>query len=99
MKLIDLLSEIEIDNNDLQNAIDTIVDSILVSELKSFRDRRIDDYLSVKDGVPRSIYVYGDLERDAFEISRRIEAADIVLDDYAVNHVPFDFDSVGEHDD
>jgi len=99
MNLIDLLSEIEIDNNDLQNAIDTIVDSILVSELKSFRDRRIDDYRSVKDGVSRSIYVYGDLEQDAFEISRRIEAIDMILDEYTVDHEPFDFDSVEEYDD
>jgi len=99
VKLIDLLSEIEIDNNDLQNAIDTIVDNILVSELKEYRERRIDDYLSVKDGVSRSIYVHGDLEQDAFEISRRIEAVDTILEEYTVGHERFDFESIEWWDD
>ncbi len=99
MKLNELLSEIEIDDSELQNAIDAIVDSILVSELKACRQRRIEDYLSVKDGVSRNIYVYGDLEQDAFEISRRIEAIDMVLDEYTVDHKPFDFESVEWWDD
>jgi hypothetical protein len=70
-----------------------------VSELRRYRQNRIDDYLSVKDGVSRSIYVHGDLEQDAFEISRRIEAVDMLLQEYTVAHEPFDFDSVEEYDD
>ncbi len=92
MKVNELLSEIEIDDSELQNAIDAIVDSILVSELKACRQRRIEDYLSVKDGVSRNIYVYGDFEQEAFEISRRIEATDMLIDAFIPDHVPFDFD-------
>jgi hypothetical protein len=99
MKLIDLLNEIEIDDVELRNVIDSVVDSILVTELRKFRENRIDDYLSVKDGVSRSIYVHGDLEQDAFEISRRIEAVDMILNEYTVHHEPFDFDSVEWWDD
>lgn len=93
MKLFDLLNRIGIDDYVVQDAIDNIVDSVLVSELKDYRDRRIEDYECVTNGTPRSIYVYGDLEKDAFEISRRIEAVDIILSDYAVGHEPYDFDT------
>ena len=101
MKLIDFLSDIdvEIEEDDLLDALSKLKRGILLSELRDFRDCRIDDYLSVKDGVSRSIYVHGDLEQDAFEISRRIEALDIILDEYVAEHEPFDFDSVEWWDD
>ena len=99
MKLIDFLSEIEVDENSLRDTLSELLDSVLIAELREFRERRIDDYLSVKDGVSRSIYVHGDLEQDAFEISRRIEAVDMLLQEYTVAHEPFDFDSVEEYDD
>ena len=92
MKLIELINTVEIDDHVVQDAIDNIVDSVLVAELKEYRERRIDDYLSVKDGVPRNVYVFADLEQDAFEISRRIEAIDMILSDYTVGHEPYDFD-------
>jgi len=101
MKLIDFLSEvdIEIHEDDLLDTLSKLKVGILVSELRDFRERRIDDYLSVKDGVSRSIFVKGDLEQDAFEISRRIEALDMILDEYVAGHEPFDFDSVEWWDD
>lgn len=99
MKLIDFLSEIEVDENSLRDTLSELLDSVLIAELRDFRKRRIDDYLSVKDGVSRSIYVHGDLEQDAFEISRRIEASDMILDEYTVDHEPFDFESVEWWDD
>ena len=99
MKLIHLLNEIEVDEDSLRNTLSELLDSILVAELRDFRERRIDDYLSVKDGVSRSIYVHGDLEQDAFEISRRIESVDMILDEYVAGHEPFDFDSVEWWDD
>jgi len=99
MKLIDFLSEIEVDEHNLRDTLSDLSDSILVSELRKYRQQRIDDYLSVKDGVSRSIYVNGDLEKDAFEISRRIEAIDMILDEYTVDHEPFDFESVEWWDD
>ena len=101
MNLIDFLSEldIEIEEDDLLDTLSKLKKGILVAELRDFRDCRIDDYLSVKDGVSRSIYVINDLEQDAFEISRRIEALDMILDEYTVHHEPFDFDSVEWWDD
>ena len=99
MKLIELLDTIEIDDHVVQDAVDAIVDSVLVAELKEYRERRIDDYLSVKNGVPTNVYVFGDLERDAFEISRRIEAIDMILSDYTIGHEPYDFESVEWWDD
>ena len=101
MNLIDFLSDIdvEIEEEDLLDALSKCKRGILLSELRDFRDCRIDDYLSVKDGVSRSIYVHGDLEKDAFEISRRIEAIDMILDEYTVDHEPFDFESVEWWDD
>ena len=99
MKLIDFLNEIEVDKDSLRDTLSEQLDCILVAELHDFRERRIDDYLSVKDGVSRSIYVHGDLEKDAFEISRRIEAIDMILDEYTVDHEPFDFESVEWWDD
>ena len=99
MKLIHLLNEIEVDKDSLRDTLSELLDSILVAELRDFRERRIDDYLSVKDGASRSIYVHGDLEQDAFEISRRIESVDMILDEYVAGHEPFDFDSVEWWDD
>jgi len=99
MKLIDFLSEIEVDENSLRDILSELLDSVLIAELREFREHRIDDYLSVKDGVSRSIYVHGDLEQDAFEISRRIESVDMILDEYVAGHEPFDFDSVEWWDD
>ena len=99
MNLIDFLSEIEVDENNLRDILSELSDGILVAELRAYRERRIDDYLSVKDGTSRNIYVCGDLEQDAFEISRRIEAIDMILDEYSVDHEPFDFESVEWWDD
>jgi len=101
MKLIDFLSEldIEIEEDDLLDTLSKLKRGILVAELRDFRDCRINDYLSVKDGVSRNIHVINDLEQDAFEISRRIEAIDMILDEYTVDHEPFDFESVEWWDD
>jgi len=99
VKLIELLNSIEIEDHVVQEAVDAVADSVLVSELKDYRERRIDDYLSVKDGMPRNVYVFGDMERDAFEISRRIEAIDMILSDYTVGHEPYDFDDAPWWDD
>ena len=93
MKLIEVLSSIEIEDHLVQEAVDAVVDSVLVAELKEYRERRIEDYECVTYGTPRNVYVFGDMERDAFEISRRIEAIDLILSDYTVGHEPYDFDA------
>ena len=99
MNLIEFLSQLEVDENNLRDTLSELSDGILVAELRNFRERKIDDYLSVKDGVSRNIYVVGDLEQDAFEISRRIEAVDTILEEYTVGHERFDFESVEWWDD
>lgn len=99
MNLIEFLSQIEVDENNLRDTLSDLSGGILVAELRKFREDRINDYLSVKDGVSRSIYVHGDLEQDAFEISRRIEAVDMLLEEYTVAHARFDFESVEWWDD
>ena len=99
MNLIEFFSEIEVDENNLRETLSNLSDGILVAELRKYRQHRIDDYLSVKNGVKRSIYVYDDLEKDAFEISRRIEAVDMILEEYTVAHESFDFESVEWWDD
>jgi len=99
MNLIEFLSQIEVDEDILRDTLSDLSDSILVAELRKYRQNRIDEYLSVKDGVSINAYVVGDLEQDAFEISRRIEAIDMILDEYTVDHEPFDFESVEWWDD
>jgi hypothetical protein len=93
MKLIELLDKIKIDDCVVQDAIDNIVDSVLMAELEDYRERRIEDYECVTNGSARSIYVHGDLEQDALEISRRIEAVDLIISEYTVGHEPYDFDT------
>ena len=93
MNLLDFFSEIEVNEDNLRDVLSNLSDGILVTELRKYRQHRIDDYLSAKDGVSRSIYVHGDPERDAFEISRRIEAVDMLLQEYTVAHERFDFDA------
>jgi hypothetical protein len=99
MNLIEFLSQIEVDEYNLRDTLSDLSGGILVSELRKYRQNRIDEYLSVKDGVSINAYVLGDLEQDAFEISRRIEAVDMLLQEYTVAHEPFDFESVEWWDD
>jgi hypothetical protein len=99
MNLIDFLREIEVDEHNLRDTLSDLSDSILVTELRKYRQNRIDEYMSVKDGVSINAYVLGDPERDAFEISRRIEAVDMLLEEYIVAHERFDFESVEWWDD
>ena len=98
MKLSELLNEFA-ENQDVQNAVYEVLDAVLVMSLLEFRDRKIDDYEAVKDGQKRNIYVVNDLEQDAFEISRRIEAVDMILDEYKAGHEPYDFEAVEWWDD
>jgi hypothetical protein len=91
MKLIDFLNDIEVDEAVFNELMYSITDTILVRELHSFRERRIDDYLTVKQGQLVGAYVFGNLEQDAIEIAKRIEAVDMVLEDYSVKHEPYDF--------
>jgi hypothetical protein len=94
-KLIDTLSE----NEYVQEALYEVADAVFLEKLFDMRQRFITEYVCVKNGQQRNNFVVNDLEKDAFEISRRIEALDMILDEYTVDHEPFDFDSVEWWDD
>ena len=103
MKLLDLLNEVEIDEYDFRNGVYAIMDGLLVTSLKEYRQRKIDEYELCRNGGRTNIYVFGNPEQDAFEISRRIEAVDMLLSEYTVLHDPYDFavwdELEEEHDD
>jgi hypothetical protein len=83
---------INIDSDDLNSAVLDVVDSLTVHGLKQAREGLVNDYLNAKSGNGYNVFVVGDSEADAFEISRRIEAFDMVLDYFTLNHESYDFD-------
>ena len=94
-KLIDTLSE----NEYVQDALHEVSDAIFLDKLFDMRQRFINEYIHVKNGQTRNIFVLNDLEQDAFEISRRIEAADMLIEEFIPDHVSFDFDGFPWWDD
>ena len=87
-ELIDKLSE----NEYVQEALYEVVDAVFLEKLFDMRQRFINEYIHVKNGQQRNNFVVNDLEQDAFEISRRIESADMLIDEFIPDHVSFDFD-------
>ena len=98
MKLNELIDKLS-DNEYVQEALYEVSDAVFLEKLWDTRQRFINEYIYVKSGQTRNIFVLNDLEKDAFEISRRIEAADMLIDEFKVDHVPFDFESVEWWDD
>ena len=94
-EIIDRLS----DNEYVQEALYEVSDALFLHSLENMRQRFINEYIHVKNGQQRNIFVVNDLEQDAFEISRRIEAADMLIDEFKPDHVPFDFDGFPWGDD
>ena len=94
-KLIDTLSE----NEYVQDALHEVSDAIFLDKLFDMRQRFINEYIWVKNGKIRNIFVLNDLEKDAIEIRRRIEATDMLIDEFIPDHVPFDFDGFPWWDD
>ena len=94
-KLIDTLSE----NEYVQDALHEVSDAIFLDRLFDMRQRFINEYIYVKNGKMRNIFVLNDLEKDAFEISRRIEATDMLIDEFIPDHVSFNFDGFPWWDD
>lgn len=102
MKLLDLLNEVEVDEDDFRTGVYAVMDGMFVASLKEYRQRKIDEYEICMNGGALNIYVFGKPEEDAFEISRRIEAVDMLLSEYSVEHHPYDFavwDGYEEEDD
>lgn len=83
----------------LNSSVYEILDRLLVLYMEDLRDIYVEQYIDVKNGRHIGAFVVNDLEEDAFQISRRIEAVDFILSDHKGNHKPFDFDSVPWWDD
>ena len=82
---------INIDDDSLNGAVLDVVDSLTVHGLKQAREGLITDYENNRSGHYINAFVVDDPEEDAFEISRRIEAFDLVLDYLTFNHTPYEF--------
>jgi len=98
MKLNEIIDKLS-DNEYVQEALYEVSDALFLHSLENMRQRFINDYINVKNGVTCNIFVLNDLEQDAFEISRRIEATDLLIDQFKVDHVPLDFDGFPWWDD
>ena len=94
-ELIDVLSEDSI----VQEALYEVADAVTVQVLTDYRERQIDEYENVKNGVKRNCYVLNDLEEDAFQISLRIQAVDMIVREFKVDHEAYDFEAVEWWDD
>jgi hypothetical protein len=57
-----------------------MVDKIVFKQLQESRDSFAQDLASIKNGVPRNIFFWGNDEEDAAEIQKHIDALDIVLE-------------------
>jgi hypothetical protein len=98
MKLIELIDSLSEDET-IHNAVGDILNAITLEVLLDYRNRKIQFYEAVKRGVNWNCYAVNDCEEDAFEISRRIEAVDIIIDEFCMRHRPYDFDAVESDDD
>jgi len=83
---------INIDDDTLSGAVLDVVDSLTVHGLKQAREGMINEYENAKAGHSNNVFVVNNAEEDAFEISRRIEAFDLILDYFSVNHESYEFD-------
>ena len=82
---------IKIDADNLNEAVLDIVDSLTVHNLKRTRESVIIDYEAANDGRSIGVFSLDNNEVEAFELSRRIEALDLILDWFDGDHQPYDF--------
>lgn len=83
---------ININDDSLNGAVLDVVDSLTVHGLKQAREGMINDYENAKAGYSNNVFVVGDAEADALEIRRRVEAFDLILDYFTLDHVYYEFD-------
>jgi len=86
MKIVDVIDDIEINES-----VGELLDRLSVLNLTELRDYFIDAYEQTLDGRPARIFEMEDPEAEAFEISRRIEALDLILAYMSSGHKPYDF--------
>ena len=89
MNLEHLLDDIEINEE-----LGKIIDRLTVMNLQDMQDSLITSYENTLNGIPQNSFVINDPEKDAFEISRRIEAVDMILSWMVAGHENYDFDAV-----
>jgi len=96
MNLGEIINQIEVPDELIAQLQDEIDKYYLVPRLLESREQMIDDYEYAKSGGNRSIYVVNDPEEDAFQISRRIEAYDLILAEFMIpsEYKPYNFESV-----
>ena len=82
---------INIDGESFNDAVMEVVDSLTVHGLKQAREGMIHDYEMAKTGNWINVFVVGDAEADALEIRRRIEAFDLILDYFSIDHEYYEF--------
>jgi len=85
------MMNINIDDDSLSGAVLDVVDSLVVHGLKQARESMITEYHAAKIGFSSNVFVVGDVEEDQREIRRRIEAFDLALDYFSVDHEYYDF--------
>jgi len=89
MNLEHLLDDIEINEE-----LGKIIDRLTVMNLQDMQDNLITSYENTLNGIPQNSFVINNPEEDAFEISRRIEAVDMILSWMVAGHKNYDFDAV-----
>ena len=86
MKIVDVIDDIK-----LNESVGELLDRLSVLSLRDLREIFIDAYEQTLDGMPTSMFKLNDPEAEAFEISRRIEALDLILAYTSSGHEPYDF--------
>lgn len=86
-------------NSALDETVEQLVEAVVANTLLESRERMIETYKDIKNGMSRNAYVVNDLEEDAFQVSLRIQAFDMIIQEWHSNHEAFDFDAVPWWDD
>jgi len=96
---LEKLLKSDIFNSALEETVGQLVEAVVANALVESRERLINEYKEIKNGVRKNSYVVNDLEEDAFQVSLRIQAFDLIIQEWDPNHEAFDFDAVPWWDD
>ena len=96
---LEKLFKSDIFNSALEETVGQLVEAVMANTLLESRERLINEYKEIKNGVRKNSYVVNDLEEDAFQVSLRIQAFDLIIQEWDPRHEAFDFDNVPWWDD
>jgi len=96
---LEKLLKSDIFNSALEETVGQLVEAVVANTLLESRERLINEYKEIKNGVRKNSYVLNDLEEDAFQVSLRIQAFDMIIQEWDPHHKAFDFDTVPWWDD